>query len=64
MDRLLRGVTERGILHRPGSQREGAEQRERDQGEASEFAQTPPDDLPKMLGDESDDVEAAILMLA
>ena len=60
MDRLLRGVTERWILHRPGGKRDGTEQRKRDQRETGKLAQAPPDDVAEMLRDESDDVEAAI----
>ena len=60
MDRRLRGVAERGVLHRPGGERDGAEQRQRDQREAGQFAEAPPQDVAEMLGDESDGVEAAV----
>ena len=35
-DRMLRGVAERGVLHRPGGERDGAEQSQRDQREAGD----------------------------
>ncbi len=39
--RRIRGMAERGILHRPGRERERNERREHDQGEAAELAQAP-----------------------
>ena len=60
VDRLLRGVAERGVLHRPGGERDGAEQRDHQQRQAGQLAQAPPQDVAEMLRDEGDDVETAI----
>ena len=56
----LGGVAERRVLHRPGGERDGAEQRQRDQGEAAQLAQAPPHDVAEMIRDKVEDVEAAI----
>ena len=39
VDRRLRRVAQRGVLHRPGGERDGAEQRQRDQRQSGKFAQ-------------------------
>ena len=58
--RLLSGMAEGGILHRPGRERDGTEQRQRYQRNAGEFTQASPDDVAKMLRNEGNDIEAAI----
>ena len=58
--RRLRRVAERGILHRPGGERDGGEERQRDQRQSGELAQAPPQDVAEVLGDESNGVEAAV----
>ena len=58
--RRLRRVAERGILHRPGGERDGGEERQRDQRQSGDFAQAPPQDVAEVLGDESNGVEAAV----
>ena len=58
--RLVGCVAERGVLHRPGGQRDGAEQRQRDQRQPRELAHAAPHDVAQMLREESDNVDAAV----
>ena len=58
--RRIGGVAERGVLHRPGREREREQRRERDQGEAAELAQAPPQRIAHRVGKKAQTIEAAI----
>ncbi len=60
MHRRIGGMAERRVLHRPGGERQGRQQREADQRDAADLAEAPLQSDAQLAGESGHAVETAV----